>query len=189
MGICSVLNNAKVQKDLELTNDQKVNVTAAAKDSSAALDESVTSLSEENPDPAELNDKIGELVRDTQKKLLKRLDDILTPQQVKRLKEIMLQSQGSMMLLDPDVIKTLEISEDQQTQLKELRDVFQKKMRDSAVVRVQSPDPAAFRNNAAEMHDKMQKARKAFDDVMLQVLTPEQREKLDKMQGAKIDLN
>jgi Spy/CpxP family protein refolding chaperone len=189
MGICSVLNNAKVQKDLELTDDQRVKATAAAKDSSAALDESVTSLSEENPDPAELNEKIGELVRDAQNRLLKKLDEILTPRQGKRLKEIILQSQGSMALLDPDVMKTIEISEDQQKQMNELRDIFQKKMREFAVMRVQSPGPATYPDNAAEMKEKMLKARKALDDTMLQVLTPEQREKFEKMQGAKIELS
>ena len=49
-----------------------------------------------------------------QEDMLKKLGEILLPKQLERLKQIQLQVEGAMALSNPDVVKALNITDDQQ---------------------------------------------------------------------------
>jgi hypothetical protein len=190
MGIVSILNNEKVQKELDLSDDQKTKVAEAVKESSTAMDDSLSSLVL-GPDPQAMRTTIPELLKENQDILMEKLGEILQPKQLKRLKEIQLQVEGPIALLSPDVIKALDITEEQQKEMKTLNDVYQKKLKESAPTMISmpgvSPDEIKAKINA--LQEKPRKMQKTFGESWLKVLTEDQRDKFEKMQGAKIDID
>jgi hypothetical protein len=190
MRIFSVLNNEKVQKELELTKDQKIKVTNVVKESTAAVDNSIASLTP-GLNSKEMETKMAELSKDTTDKLMAKLGEILQPKQLQRFKEIQIQAGGPVILLSPDMIKELEISEEQQKEMKAMNDAYQEKMKEAApaVISMQGTSPEDMKAKMAEMQEKPRKMRQIFGDFLLKVLTQAQRDKFDKMQGAKIDID
>ncbi|MGA2060284.1 MAG: hypothetical protein ABSG67_07360 [Thermoguttaceae bacterium] len=190
MGIISILNNEKVQKELELSDEQKTKVAEAVKESSAAMDDSLSSLTP-GPTPQEMQTKIAELVKKSQDKLMEKLGQILQPKQLQRLKEIQLQVEGPMALLSPDVIKALDITEEQQKEMKTLNDVYQKTLKESApvVISMQGSNPDEIKAKINEMQEIPRKMKQTYGDFLLKVLTQDQRDKFEKMQGAKTDID
>jgi hypothetical protein len=188
--IISILNNEKVQKDLELSDDQKTKVAEAAKEASAAMDESLSKLTP-GPDPQAMQTKMAELSKEIQDNLMKKLGEILQPKQLQRLKEIQIQVEGPITLLRPDMVKALDISEEQQKDMKELNEVYQKKMKESGSVAIsmQGSSQEEIKAKIKEIQDKPRKMKQTFGEFLLKVLTQDQRDKFEKMQGAKIDID
>lgn len=108
----------------------------------------------------------------------KEINQVLTPQQQKRMKEIRLQLIGPMALMDKEVQKELGLSSQQVSKIEDLQrkageanmSLFQK-MRDGSVTREQAQQ--AMQNN-----------QKALENETMKVLTPEQQSKLKAMRGA-----
>ncbi len=104
MGLRALLNNEKVQKELQLVDDQKTKVAEAVKESSkelsTALRDSFSSLPRDLS-PEKRQTKMLELMKNNQDKLLKKIGKILLPKQFERLKELQIQSQGPMALSEP----------------------------------------------------------------------------------------
>ena len=190
MGIFSILNNERVQKELELSDDQKTKVAEAVKESSAAMDDSLSSLTP-GPDRQAMQTKMAELTKDNQDKLMKKLGEILQPKQLQRLKEIQIQVEGPIALLSPEVIKALDITEEQQKEMKTLNDVYQNKLKESvpAVISMQGSTPEEIKAKINALQEKPRKMKKTFGEFLLKVLTQDQSDKFEKMQGAKIDID
>ncbi|MEJ5170981.1 MAG: hypothetical protein WHU10_08335 [Fimbriimonadales bacterium] len=108
----------------------------------------------------------------------KEINQVLTPQQQQRLKEIRIQLMGPMALMDKDIQKQLGLTSQQVSKLEELQrkageanmSLFQK-MRDGSVTREQAQQ--AMQNN-----------QKALETESMRVLTPDQQAKLKAMRGA-----
>jgi Spy/CpxP family protein refolding chaperone len=108
----------------------------------------------------------------------KKLAEILNADQMKRLNEIRVQVGGVGVLVDPAVVKALALTDDQVAKIKELQQKSRENMR-SAMQDVTQEERAA----------KMAELRKEDNAKALEILTPEQREKLEKMKGAKVDID
>jgi Spy/CpxP family protein refolding chaperone len=154
----SLLRSERVQKDLKLTEEQKVQVLA---------------LSMDARDPRALGKKVGEL---------------LTPIQVRRLKQIRLQVEGPAAINSHEVATALGLTKEQRQKLKSLQEEVVVKMREvSLAMRGLTTDEK--RAKMPEVLDKMHDFRKETMERTLDVLTPEQRTKLEKLQGQKLDLD
>jgi Spy/CpxP family protein refolding chaperone len=153
-GGAMILRAPEVQKDLKLTDDQK---------------EKIQALSRE---------RLG------REEMEKKLQEILKPEQLERLKQIRLQMAGPMALASPEVVKALELNDEQKGKIKTLLDQSREKAREAMQG---ARDLPADQRTA--MWEKVQQQRKETAAKVMEVLTPQQREKFEKMQGAKIELN
>jgi hypothetical protein len=171
MGVQGLLQNEKVAKEIELTAEQKEKLQAVAKEvqeSFQSMRSEMQGLSQE-----ERTKKMQEAMEKTQKKV----EGVLLPHQLKRIKEIQLQVQGIRALSNPEVVKELGLSSDQQEKIKTVNDDARKNR----------PQFTPGQRPSQEDMDKMQKSMKVTETKLLDVLTAEQKEKLEKMKGEKFD--
>ena len=115
------------------------------------------------------------------KELRKKALAILTPQQRQRLRQVRLQALGPLALADPAVVKALDVTVEQRQMVKALPAKLRKATKE-ALAEASDADGAERSRIRAEVREKLYKA--ALDS-----LTPEQQEKLDKMEGKKIDVS
>lgn len=125
--------------------------------------------------------------KDKAKELVAKILAVLTPGQRERLKQILLQSSISTALDRPEIIKALDLSKEQRAKLRALRDRLEAKAFAAA------PDLHGL--DAKQRRQKMIESMKAADkrwadakEFILDILTPAQRAKFEKLQGKKIDL-
>jgi delta 1-pyrroline-5-carboxylate dehydrogenase len=171
MMLLTLVQNDKVQKELEIVADQKTKLTALATEQSTAMRDLFASMQDLSPEERQTK------MQKNQDELMKKLGEILLPKQLERLKEIQLQAEGAMALLTPDVSKALKITEDQQVKMREA----QSSMRDAM---------SGLRDlSREERQTKMTALRKEISDKMLAVLTPDQVAQYEKMKGAKVDID
>ncbi|MGD0517182.1 MAG: hypothetical protein ABSA26_06560 [Thermoguttaceae bacterium] len=183
MGKISLLNNEKLQQELDLSDDQKTKVAEAVGEASNAISTGMRksfSSSPRNISPQEHADIREKLIKNNQDKFLKKLEKILLPKQFDRLKQIYLQRQGPMALSEPDVIKALNVNKEQQDKMQVLYDDFQIKLREATVV--QGDGLVKFGGH------KLDKMTKELDDNLLDILTADQRSEFEKMKGPKADV-
>lgn len=169
-----LLQNEQVQKEIELMADQKEKVTALNKetqDARAAARAEMANLSQE-----ERQAKMKEAAEKTEKKV----EGILNPKQLERMEQIQLQVQGGVALSNPKVVKALALTDDQQAKIKTINDDARKAMAD---MRSGGGRPSA------EDRDKMQKSIKETEKKLMDVLTADQKDKLETMKGPKFDIS
>jgi Spy/CpxP family protein refolding chaperone len=163
-----LLQLEQIQKEIELTDDQKT---------------SVTKLADEYR-PGGGGGGGGNMSReDIQKRrdeLQKKVNDILTPPQQQRLDEIVLQvsvnTQPTVALSDSKVAEKLQLSEDQKQQLTDMTSEYRQKFMDLS--QGGPPDRDAFDKLRIEQSDKA-----------MAVLTAEQKDQLTKLQGKTLDID
>lgn len=112
-----------------------------------------------------------------QKDAQAKLEQILLPHQLQRLKEIYIQTAGVGALQDPTIAKELGVTEEQTEKMAEVRREAFGSMREL----LQGGDRDAIREKMTEMREKINK------DV-LAVLTADQQAKFEKMKGEKFEL-
>ena len=174
-----LLQNEQVQKEIELVADQKEKVTALATETREAMlakmgDMSNLSQEERRTKMEGMRKEIEEETAKTQKKV----EGILLPKQLERIKQIQIQVQGAMALSNAEVVKALALTDDQQAKIKTINDDARKAMRDM----FSGGGPPS-----EEDREKMQKSMKETETKLMDVLTAAQKEKLEKMKGSKFD--
>lgn len=112
-----------------------------------------------------------------QAKLKPRLDQILLPHQVTRLKELQVQLQGVGALRDPAIAADLKITDEQKAKFEEVSTDFRGQMRAAFSNREEGSDPRA----------RFEELRKKQEEATLAVLTAEQRAQFDKLKGNSFD--
>jgi hypothetical protein len=185
----SLLNNETVQKELDLTGDQKTKVNEAIKASAADMEKGLSSLPSQPLNSQEMKGIMGKLVQDNKDKFMKQLNEILLPNQLDRLKELRIQAQGPQALLNTDVIQALKITDEQQKEMKAMNAEYQDKTKNVSGFTMRNMSPEEHQAKMTDMKEKMQKASKIFGDFLLGVLTQDQREQFEKMQGTKLDMD
>ena len=175
-----------VQKDLQLSADQVAKLKdvvktsdEAAKDARAGMRD--LSREERQAKRKEIRGKMETVAKDARKKV----EAILTTAQIERLKQIRLQLAGAAVFANPDaakaagipnVAKTLDITQEQR---EKIHGLVEKLRGERGNFRSLSQEER--RTKMAEFREKMRKA-------VLEVLTPEQKTKLEKLEGEKIEL-
>jgi Spy/CpxP family protein refolding chaperone len=178
-GMLMLLQNEQVQKDIELVADQKEKLqklAAATRETMQSKMGDTEKLSRE-----ERMTKMMEVGKELQTEAQKKIEGILLPHQLERIKQIQLQSMLATMpgaaLASPEVVKDLGLTDDQQAKVKALNEEARKAMADMF---------SGGRPSDAD-REKMDKARKERDAKFMDILTAEQKEKLEKMKGPKFD--
>jgi Spy/CpxP family protein refolding chaperone len=159
-----LLSQESVQKELKLTDEQKTKINDLRQSSREKMQEIFQA------DQGERQAKMQALNAETRKSL----EGILNPEQGKRLLEIVYQQRGAMAFVDPEVVKALSLSEEQQGKVKSINEEMQAGMRD-LFTPGQAPDE--------DTRKKMDDLRKSTGDKLVALLTPEQKTKWTQLQG------
>jgi len=125
-GIAGLLNNESVQKELKLDSEQVDKIKAAIAKVRQQHEEDFTKL--RDLDQEEQRTKRQELTKTVSEELLKSAGGILTPDQVKRLKQIDLQQAGTRAFTRADVEKGLNLTADQKEKIKAISEDAAKEM-------------------------------------------------------------
>jgi Spy/CpxP family protein refolding chaperone len=163
MGPAFLLGQESVQKDLKLSDDQVTKIKDFEQKRREALS-GLRDLSQEDR---------RKKMEEQNKADHKAIAEILKPEQVKRLKQIAWQLQGPQALADEEVVTALGLSADQKDKVKKIGEESRQQMRELF-------QPGG---NREEAQKKMQELRKATNDKMMEVLSPEQKTKLKELTG------
>jgi hypothetical protein len=172
-----LLDSKDFQKDLNLTEDQVKKATDAA-------DEVFKKHADDFKDldfrSEEGRAKMQEVNRKISKETAKAFEDILKPEQMKRLKQIELQSQlrfGVGAFNDSDLQASLKLTDEQKAKIKTISDDLRKEREE--LFKDVGMDPQKQR----EARQKMQGLNKEASDKVNKVLTADQKKLLDEMKG------
>ncbi|MEX2120976.1 MAG: Spy/CpxP family protein refolding chaperone [Pirellulales bacterium] len=184
-----LLANEKVQQELELLDDQKAEVQKT-------LDELRPPRGQGGPGQGgpgqggfqQLSDEERQKLRaereERTKAATEKVNSILLPHQAERLKEISLQVRGTAALTDDEVAKALSITDEQKQKFDTIRQESFEQMRGLFPQPGQDQPADADRQAAFQ---KMAELRRAAEEKTLAVLTDEQRQQFDSMQGEKFE--
>jgi Spy/CpxP family protein refolding chaperone len=200
----TLLKAKEVQTDLALTDDQKTTLEKFGEEMRAQVSAQVDGLKDLSQEDrrakmAEIRSKLDDRAKEVQTKL----DEVLNTQQRDRLAQIGLQARGLRMFAQKEVEDGLQLTDDQKEKLKDLRDKIGSERRDA-----RGPGgpggpgaggpgpggpgaggPGAGGPLSDEAREKMKKLAAESMDKAKEILTAEQREKLDNMLGKKLDID
>lgn len=175
MGYAQLLRIEKVQKEIELTDDQKAELQKIEEQSRTRMRELFQGGGQ---DREAARQRFEQARQETEKAI----EGVLLPNQVKRLKEIRLQVVGiDGALRDAEVRKELGVTEEQ---VQKIREAVQKAMEEMRGQRQQGERPSA-----EEMQKRMQEMRTKMAEAAMAQLTEEQKNKWNKMIGEKLEIS
>jgi Spy/CpxP family protein refolding chaperone len=175
----TLLGREDVQKDLALSDDAKAKVVDLKEKSDAKRQEAMQAARDAaNGDFAEMRKAMGPIMEKLSAENWKAVAEIITPEQLKRLKEIKVQMQGvGGVVNDKDLQKDLGITDDQKAKLKELQD-RQQKAQGELFQKMQSGEV-----DRSEMPNIMKKNAKIMEDEVNKILTDAQKAKMTELSG------
>lgn len=165
-----------VQKEIAVTSDQRAKLEAMAekrREEMQARFEEMRNGGGGPPDRGAMETNMREM----EAKNAKQLAEVLSVEQIARLKELGIQRAGNMSVLNPDVQKELGITDAQKSQIETLQGKQREAM--GAVM-------DKMRNGEIEreaMGEIMQKNNKIMGDELAKILSQAQRDKLKAMAG------
>lgn len=171
--LISLAKAKDIAADLKLSEDQVKKLEELEK---KIGEKRRAAMQEAQGDREAMMSAMQEIAKETEKGL----GEVVKPDQMKRLKQLQLQSSiknaGLMMALaNPEVSKALNFNEEQQEQLKGFREDMQNTMREMF--------QGGGGGDRAEMQKKMTEYRTSMDKKIAKMLTEEQNKKLKELQG------
>ena len=185
--VIMLLGSEQVQKELELVDDQKAQLKTMQEEMRAqftAAFAGVQDLSEE--ERRKRFEEMRAKGEETMKQLRAKVEEILLPQQMDRLRQINLQVQGTRALNEPEVAEALGITEEQKTQLAAIRDELRKKFEEQRTAGQGNQGTQADRE---ARRARIQEMMKESQDRVMAVLTDEQKAKFEELKGEKFELD
>ncbi len=164
-----LIDNASVQKELKLSEEQVTRVTEMrqqVKDKILVKSREQPSNSFKKTKPVDLQANARELSKAASEETWKGLQDILKPGQLKRLKQIQLQREGFNTLFDPEVAKTLALTEEQKKKIEGIQEYLKKQ----STALFKTGPQTNFQSNLK----KITTLRREALDKALALLSPEQ---------------
>ena len=170
-----LLGIEEVQKELNLRDDQKKQINTLlteARDKVRASIGQVNFQDLQNLSADEREKRFGEMRKkfeEGSKELDGKVGTILESRQAERLHQLLLQREGAMALSRPDVIKKLDLSEDQQAKIKKIQEDARPTGRAGFDPNQSNEERQAAMNKMREQFEKAQKECFAVlnDDQML----------------------
>ena len=191
-----LLMSKQVQKELEIVDEQKEKLQKLADE---AMQEMREGMRERFAGLRDLPDeerraKFDEIRKEMEgraEKMMKKVEEVLLPHQIDRLKQIQLQMQGGSVTSNPKVAEELKLTEEQKEKLRKIRDELQEKMRGfgEKFRGLRDLEGEAREAKIKELREEITKLRKEGEEKALAVLTGEQRAKLEKMIGKKFEFD
>lgn len=185
----SISQNAAVQKDASITEDQAAKLKTLNEEAQAKIRDSFSGFGnlrdlsddERREKMAEMNAKRNEINATFKTKM----SDILDAKQIERLDQIALQASGNQAYTDANVVKTLKITKEQQDKIAEVNKEFGDKRRELF------PAPGGGAGGGGDFQERMAKMNeltKAQTEKLDGVLTGDQKSQLAKMKGKEFDV-
>lgn len=172
MGLQMLLRSEKVQKELELTDDQKSQLEKIAEQAREKMREAFQG-----------GQGGRERFQQVQEEINKAIQNVLLPHQWKRLNQIQLQVAGLAGAVQrEDVRKELNITEEQLQKIREATQKIVEEMRGQRPQQGERPDPA-------QMQERFRQMRQKMDEAVASVLTEEQKNKWKEMIGEKFEVD
>ena len=191
----ALLRAEAVQKELEISDDQKADLQKLSESSRPTDMRETFAKIRELPED-ERRAKYEEIQKDMQAKTKEaeaKIADVLLPHQITRLDQIALQLRGTAALREDDVAKKLGITEEQKTKLEEVSTANREKMTSlfsgNRTEGAERPSREEFQKRMEEMRPKMEAARKEANEAIMGVLTSEQKAQWEKMVGPKVEID
>ncbi|HMP01831.1 MAG TPA: hypothetical protein PKC45_04940 [Gemmatales bacterium] len=162
-----LLNEKAIQQDLGLTEDQVKKLESFTRDNRPPR-------FEPGGDREEMRARMEEFQRTSEREL----GNILNADQMKRFKQLRLQSTQRTMglgavLRNPEVAQAIDVSDVQRESMRNMGEEMQEMMREMRENQV----------GPQEMMEKMQELRKSMDEKIEKLLTDDQKAKLKEMMG------
>ena len=178
-----LLQIEKVQQEIGLQDDQKEALTKVAEEARNAgrPTERIDFRNASDQERQEFFAKMQKSREAAMKKTREQLDEVLLPDQLKRLQEISIQVQGAEALDNDRVTKELNVSEEQKEKIAKVREDVQDEMRSKMRELFQSDNRDGIRSAFETM-------RKDAETKVLAVLTQEQRQKFEEMKGTAFEM-
>ncbi|MES2790185.1 MAG: hypothetical protein V4719_11280 [Planctomycetota bacterium] len=190
-GVLGLLNNEEVQKELALDDAAK---TSLKKVVDTASEEARTELGagggfaglqdlsqeERRAKMQELQAKGAEVQAKIVAKYQPQVKEILTPAQFERVQQIYWQSNTVQAFADPDLVKALDLSKEQQDKIAAVGKDYAEKQR-GLFGRGQG-------GGAEGAREKMQELSKERDTKVVEVLTADQKTKFETLKGKEFDV-
>jgi hypothetical protein len=171
---------AKVQEELKLSDEQKKRLEKRLQDTVQDAMQFFQNLQDAKPE--ERQKEHHAYVEKAQQKLTAFLEGALKEEQVKRLRQVMLQREGLFALMGhAEIVKELEITDRQRQQFFEVAQEFQKKI-ESLLKEAQKA------GKPEEIRPKMMKIRKEHEGRFEALLTDAQKKQWKEMLGKPLDL-
>jgi Spy/CpxP family protein refolding chaperone len=168
----NLLSNKSVQKELKLTDDQIEKANKAATEAREKMMEKFQEL--RDLDQAERQEKMQGLMKEMATASKKVTDELLKPEQAKRLGQITLQTQGVMAYMSDEVQSKLKFTDEQKTKFKDIQASSMEQMTANREL-MQSDREAGTK--------KMTEIRKETSEKAAAVLTSEQKATWKEMTG------
>lgn len=172
--------NEQLQKELKIDDEQKEKIKTIAEEARSAGGgfRDFRDLSEE-----ERNKRFEEM-RKRGEETNKKIEGLLKPEQLARLRGIYLQIGGTAALTDPEIAKELKLSDDTVKQIKTISEEIGKKRRE---IRGKMRD--ASDEERTKLREESEKLGKEATEESLAQLSPEQKAQVEKMKGDKFELD
>ncbi|MFN0020345.1 MAG: hypothetical protein ACKVP0_18965 [Pirellulaceae bacterium] len=173
--------NEAVQKEIGVTDDQKAKLTELGKEFQEAsakvrTDAGITGGGGGGARPTEEQiAKLTDGMKKVNETFTPKLKETLKPEQLERLQQIAYQAAGPQAYSNPEVVKALEITKEQEEKIATVNKDFQEKM------------AAAFAGGAGGGPEAFAKLRTEQTEALDKVLTKEQAEKWTALKGKKFD--
>jgi Spy/CpxP family protein refolding chaperone len=181
--LLGLLRLEQVQKELKLSEEQTTKVGEVAEKLGAEMRKQFTAL-REIEDRDQRRAKTTEFVNQLEQKAREQLGDVLEREQMMRLYQIRMQVRAVVdSLASRYVAGRLKITDEQKKKLAEIDKESQAKR-----FEIYSTMRDATDEQRAEAFQKLRKIRSDANEKALGVLTAEQKEAFEKMQGKKIEL-
>lgn len=169
-GSLGLVQNAGVQKELKLTEEQIEKAKTATREVFGKFKDDFGKLKEATPEQrAELGKKFSDEAH-------KVLADVLKPEQLKRLKEIERQQRG---LTDLDSQQALKLSDEQKAKVKKITEEHTEKVREAR---------KSFRDNPKEAIEKINALNKAAREKEANLLTDDQKKQWKELTGESFEV-
>lgn len=169
-GVVSLITNTEVQSDIKLTDEQKDKLAAWYEKHQDKVEEKTKGLGREREDFRKRFEIMAELNKEAEKEI----EGVLKPEQLKRVKQISLQMQGSRALTTEQVQKDLGITEEQKEKFQKIGEESREAFR------------STFQQGRPDF-EKMQAMQKEIGEKYQGVLTSEQKTKWKEMTGEPFD--
>jgi Spy/CpxP family protein refolding chaperone len=181
--ILGLLVMEQVKKELNLSEDQVAKVNAISEELRGQTRQEFAAL-REIQDQEKRRAKMAELTAKSDRDARAKLADVLNKEQMTRLDQIRLQARPVVdSLAEEEVASKLKLTEDQKKKLEQIgKDMHAKQSELFGSMREASPE----QRGAASQ--KLRKIRSDADSKALEVLTAQQKEEFQQMQGKKIEL-
>jgi len=182
-----VVGNPAVQKELNLSEADAEKIKTITDDHGTAIRDAMRDAGGganfqdmTDEERTKLREKWTEAGKTVNDKFLPKLKDALTADQFTRLQQINWQNSGTSALSEPEVVKAVSISKDQQDKIKTISDEFAVKRRELFQGGGQGGGQEAFQ--------KMQEMNKERDAKITEVLSKDQQDKFASLKGKEFDV-